>query len=57
MVAEHMRGRDNVVADALSRDNLSLACSVIQGSEDEAEEVAQRVLALLVTKEPNWSGL
>ena len=55
LLVEHLKGKDNVIADALLRDKLSLAHSVMQGAEEEAEEVPQRLMALLAAGELNWS--
>ena len=55
LLAEHVKGKDNVVADALSRNKLLLSRSVIQGAEKEVEEVPQRLMALLAVGELNWS--
>ena len=43
-LAEHVKGKDNVIADALSKDKLSLARFVMQRAKEEAEEVPQRLM-------------
>lgn len=57
LVAEHIKGEDNVVADALSRDNLNLARSVMQESAVEAEKVPRSLLVLLTETSRSWSEL
>ncbi len=55
VVAEHIRGVDNVVADALSRDNLQLARSTMQVSAAETEKVPHGLMELLTETTLSWS--
>ncbi len=55
VVAEHIKGSENVVADALSRDRLDLARSVMQGSEREAEAIPKDLLEMLTAESRSWS--
>ncbi len=55
LVADHIRGVDNVVADALSRDNVSLAHSVMQEAREDAEVIPPSLLALLTASDAVWS--
>ncbi len=57
LVSEHIRGEDNVVADALSRDNIDLARSIVQESAVEAEKVPDSLLELLTETSRSWSEL
>ncbi len=45
--AEHIKGSENVVADALSRDNVVRAQSIMQVAEEEPVEVPRELLDLL----------
>jgi len=54
-VAEHIRGTENVVADALSRDKLDMARSLMQGPTEEAEEIPEDLIELLMKEYPSWS--
>ena len=45
--AEHIKGSENVVADALSRDNVVRAHSIMQVAEEEPVEVPRELLDLL----------
>ncbi len=55
IVAEHIKGTENVVADALSRDRLELACSLMQGPTEEAEEIPEDLIELLTKESRSWS--
>lgn len=55
MVAEHIRGEDNVVVDALSRDNIELTRSVMQESATKAEGTPRGLLELLMMTSCSWS--
>ena len=57
LVAEHIRREDNIVADALSRDNIDLARSMMQESAAEAEELPHDLLKLLTAMSRSWSEL
>ena len=55
IVAEHIKGTENVVADALSRDRLEMACSLMQGPTEEAEEIPEDLIELLTKESRSWS--
>ena len=52
MVAEHIRGVDNVIADALSRDKAQVACSLLQDAESMPVEVPEGVLDVVARAKP-----
>ena len=54
MVSEHIRGVDNVVADALSRDRANVACSLLQGAEERPVEIPKEVLDVVARVKPGW---
>ena len=51
MVADHIRGVENVVADALSRNKLPLALSLMQGAEPRPVPVSDGV----ARTKPDWT--
>ncbi len=55
MRVEHIRGTENVIADALSRDGLDIAHSIMQGAEKEPEAVPREILQMLTTPSQSWS--
>ena len=55
VVAGHISGVDNVVADSLSRDNLQLARSTMQVSAAETEKVPHGLMELLTESSLSWS--
>ncbi len=55
LLAEHVRGVDNVAADELSRGRLMSARIAMQVSDGEQQVVPDRVLELMVTGSENWS--
>lgn len=55
LVAEYIKGEDNVVTDALSRNNLSLAWSVLQDAAAMPERVPQALVELVMTPILGWS--
>ncbi len=55
LVAEHVRGADNVVADALSRDRLSVALICMQEAAAEAEPVPLGLVEVLTATGAAWS--
>ncbi len=55
LLAEHVRGVDNVAADELSRGRLTAARIAMQVSDGEQQTVPDRVLELMVTGSENWS--
>ncbi len=54
IMAEHIRGVDNTVADALSRDNLEAACSVMQGPVGVAVTIPEGLVELLTAPDRSW---
>ena len=54
MVSEHIRGVDNVVADALSSDRANVACSLLQGAEERPVEIPEEVLDVVARVKPGW---
>lgn len=54
MVATHIRGVDNTLADALSRDNLPLFRSLYPQASPNPAAIPEAVLDLLYLQEPNW---
>ena len=55
LLAEHVRGVDNVAADELSRGRLTSARIAMQVSDGEQQVVPDRVLELMVTGSESWS--
>ncbi len=55
LVAEHIREADNVVADALSRDRLSVALICMQEAAAEAEPVPLGLVEVLTATGAAWS--
>ena len=53
LVATHIRGRDNILADALSRDNWSLFNSLYPQASKEATPIPPALLDLLVVTMPD----
>ncbi len=51
IVAEHIRGTENVVADALSRNKLDMAHFLMQGSETEPMDVPKDLIELRTKEE------
>ncbi len=47
VVGEHIRGVDNVVADALSRDRCEIARSIMQVSDKNATTIPDEIVAML----------
>jgi len=56
IVSEHIRGVENTVADALSRDRLDVARSVMQESAERTEQIPESLIELLMTDNRSWSG-
>ena len=54
IMAVHIRGVDNVVADALSRNRAHVACSLLQGAEQEPVAVPEGVLDVVARTKPDW---
>lgn len=55
VVAEHIQGAQNVVADALSRDKLDVARDVMQVSEGVGEAIPGDLLEMLTGEGQSWS--
>ncbi len=55
LLAEHVRGVNNVAADELSRGRLTAARIAMQVSDREQQTVPDRLLELMVTGSENWS--
>ncbi len=55
IVAEHIRGVENTVADALSRDKLEVARSVMQDPAVETAQIPAGLVELLTEKDHSWS--
>ena len=56
IVAEHIRGADNTVADALSRDKLEVTSSIMQGPARKTEQIPVGLVELLTKKDHSWTG-
>ena len=54
MVAVHIKGVDNVVTDALSRNKLS-SLSLMQGAEPQPVPVPDGVLDVVAWSKPDWT--
>ncbi len=54
LIAEHIKGKENVVADALSRNKLSLAQFIMQGAAAEATRVHPELVKLLTKTAYHW---
>lgn len=52
--ATHIRGVDNILADALSRDNLALFHSLYPQASARPTAIPEAVLELLLLREPDW---
>ena len=54
--AEHLPGKDNVAADALSRDNLPLFHQQVQWAAQLPTQLPQELILALVTHQPDWTS-
>ncbi len=52
---EHIKGTENIVADALSRDRLNSALSIMQVAEAEPTAIPTDLLEMLTTPDHSWS--
>ena len=52
--ATHIRGVDNILADALSRDNLSLFRTLFPQADSHPFSVPEEALDMVLLQEPNW---
>lgn len=55
LVAEHIRGVENTIADALSRDRLDVARTLMQVAEEKGEPVPPALLTVLTGESRSWS--
>ncbi len=56
LVAYHIPGALNCVADAISRDNLSLLFSKVPGVSPQPTRVPPPLVEILVTERPDWTS-
>lgn len=56
VVAEHVAGRDNEAADAISCDRVPNFLSLIPQASPEATRVPANLVDLLVTNQPDWTS-
>ena len=52
--AVHCRGKDNMQADALSRNNTNRFLQALPGADQEPVDIPQPLLTLLVNEQPDW---
>ncbi len=58
VVAKHIKGTENIVADALSRDRIDVARSSMQGvMREEADVLPEGLLEMLTSESPSWPEL
>ena len=55
-MSEHIRGVDNVVADALPRNKSQVACSLLQVAEQGPVTIPEGVLDVVARVKPDWRG-
>ena len=55
VVASYIKGVDNTLVDALSRDNLALFRSLFPQAEQQAAAVPIAMLDLVLIQEPDWT--
>ena len=56
LVATHVEGRENVLADALSRNNISLFCQLYPQAHATPTRIPPELLDLLVLSKPDWTS-
>ena len=56
LTAAHIKGANNVKADALSRDNLQLFCSLHPQANLEGTLIPQSLLDLVLLSRPDWTS-
>ena len=56
LVASHIQGKDNVKADAISRNNLSLFHSQAPEASQAGTVVSESVVELLIHQRPDWTS-
>ena len=54
--AEHVPGEQNVAADAISRNNLSLFSQVLPGASPQPCPIPQSLVELLIVQRPDWTS-
>ena len=54
--AEHLPGKDNIAADALSRDNLTLFHQQVPRAAQLPTKLPQELILALVTHQPDWTS-
>ena len=54
--ALHVPGRDNIVADAISRNNLTILLSQIPSAQSTRDVIPDVLLQLLMTERPDWTS-
>ena len=57
LVAEHIPGRHNEAADAVSRNNLALFYQQVPGAEQLPTPIPQELWETLVTHQPDWTSV
>ncbi len=55
-IATHIKGTDNILADALSRDNVSLFRTLYPQANAQPSAIPEEVLDLLYLCEPDWTS-
>ena len=53
----HILGKDNVIANAISRDDLTTLCSQVQSISPSPTPVPPRVMEILVEGQPDWTSV
>ena len=56
MEATHIKGADNLLADALSRDNLPLFQSLYPQADQEASQIPESLIDMLILSKPDWTS-
>ena len=57
LCAVHVPGRDNELADAISRDNLSLLFAQVPQVAEQRVVVPQALQSVLVGTQPDWTSV
>ena len=56
IIVDHIPGKNNVAADAISRGNLPLFFQQVPGAEKEQTPLPQELWELLVVQRPDWTS-
>ena len=56
MQTSHIKGVDNMLADALSRDNLPLFRSLHIQADKDATPIPESLLDLMILSKPDWTS-